>query len=112
MGWTDPRVATSAQAAADVTPPATARDSGPPRSQRSAPARSRPSARDPTRLMIVARIERLEAADIRDADTRSRRLARHAEAVRVPFQASGLLLRTRSSSQLNLGVARSPGSAW
>src|SRR5262245_40395798 len=37
MGWTDPRVATSAQAAADVTPPAIARDSGPPRSQRSAP---------------------------------------------------------------------------
>jgi hypothetical protein len=37
--------------------------------------------------MIVARIERLEAADIRDTDTRSRRLAPHAEAVRVPFQA-------------------------
>src|SRR5262245_48302984 len=29
--------------------------------------------------MIVARIERLEAADIRDTDTRSRRLARHAK---------------------------------
>jgi hypothetical protein len=39
MGWTDPRVATSAQAAADVTPPATARDSGPPRSQGSSPDR-------------------------------------------------------------------------
>jgi hypothetical protein len=37
--------------------------------------------------MIVARIERLEAADIRDTDTRSLRLARHAEAVHVPFQA-------------------------
>jgi hypothetical protein len=38
-------------------------------------------------LMIVARIERLEAADIRDTDTGSLRLARHAEAVHVPFQA-------------------------
>jgi hypothetical protein len=47
--------------------------------------------------MIVARIERLEAADIRDTDTRSLRVARHAEAVHVPFQASGLL-RTKSSS--------------
>jgi hypothetical protein len=37
--------------------------------------------------MIVARSERLEAADIRDTDTRSRRLAPHAEAVHVPFQA-------------------------
>jgi hypothetical protein len=54
-------------------------------------------------MMIVARIERLEAADIRDTDTRSRRLAPHAEAVRVPFQAK----RTTASDE-----KQKSGSSW
>jgi hypothetical protein len=57
--------------------------------------------------MIVARIERLEAADIRDADTRSRRLARHAEAVRVPFQAK----RTTASDETWLPLCMESSTA-